>query len=352
MAFERVEITRDNGEKAVAMAPVIISASRSTDIPAFYCKWFFHRLDQGYCAWINPFNGRRSFVSFEKMRFIVFWSKNPKPLLKYLPVLKERNIGCCVQYALNDYEGDGLEGNVASLSDRVDTFRKLVEVLGYGSVVWRFDPLVLADSITVETLLEKIDRLGGRLRGYTGKLVFSFADIGCYRRVESNLRKNNIRYKEWDGDSMLRFARGLSELNRSRGWNYVLASCAEEIDLGRYGIVHNACVDEDLIIRLRHEDEELMNFLGVKECRFPQRDLFSAGSEGEGDSVVRWIKTKSNLDKGQRKHCRCIVSKDIGQYGTCPHQCEYCYANSSKELALRNYKAHCRAELSESILGG
>ena len=41
---EKIEIELDNKEKALAQAPVIVSSSRSTDIPAFYCDWFFHRL--------------------------------------------------------------------------------------------------------------------------------------------------------------------------------------------------------------------------------------------------------------------------------------------------------------------
>ena len=88
----KIQIQRDNGMMAEAQAPIIISASRSTDIPAFYADWFFHRLKVGYSTWTNPFNGVKSFVSYEKTRFIVFWSKNPEPLLGHLDELKERNI--------------------------------------------------------------------------------------------------------------------------------------------------------------------------------------------------------------------------------------------------------------------
>ena len=83
-----------NGLPVKAQTPLIISASRSTDIPAFYADWFFHRLQKGYSAWTNPFNGIKSYVSYKKTRFIVFWSKNPLPLLPYLHILKERNIKC------------------------------------------------------------------------------------------------------------------------------------------------------------------------------------------------------------------------------------------------------------------
>lgn len=102
--WQKTQIQRDNEEIAEAQAPVIISASRSTDIPAFYADWFFHRLKVGYSAWTNPFNGVKSFISYEKCRFIVFWSKNPKPLLEQLDYLEERHINCYIQYTLNDYQ--------------------------------------------------------------------------------------------------------------------------------------------------------------------------------------------------------------------------------------------------------
>lgn len=100
----KVSITRDNGEIAEALAPVIISASRSTDIPAFYGDWFLHRLKSGYSAWVNPLNGIRSFVSYQNTRLIVFWSKNPKHLLDkngLLDYLEEKGINCYIQSLLS-----------------------------------------------------------------------------------------------------------------------------------------------------------------------------------------------------------------------------------------------------------
>ena len=112
--WEYTDIIID-GKSVKTHAPVIISASRSTDIPAFYADWFFDRLEKGFSAWTNPFNGVKSYVSYINTRFIVFWSKNPWPLLPYLHILKERNIKCYIQYTLNDYEGNQLE-KIPSLS--------------------------------------------------------------------------------------------------------------------------------------------------------------------------------------------------------------------------------------------
>ena len=99
-----------DGRSVKAQTPVIVSASRSTDIPAFYAEWFFSRLEKGYSAWTNPFNGVKSYVSYEKTRFIVFWSKNPRPLIPYLHILKERGIGCYIQYYSTTMNRRGSKG--------------------------------------------------------------------------------------------------------------------------------------------------------------------------------------------------------------------------------------------------
>ena len=172
---DKLNIKLENGVSVDAQAPHIISASRSTDIPAFYADWFFHRLKVGYSVWTNPFNGVRSYVSYGNARFIVFWSKNPRPLLEHLNELEDKGINCYVQYTLNDYEADNLERNVPPLMDRIDTFHLLQERLGLGGVIWRFDPMILTDAIGVEELLRKAEKIGNQLKGATEKLVFSFA---------------------------------------------------------------------------------------------------------------------------------------------------------------------------------
>lgn len=320
MKHQAISIRNDNGTDVMAQAPLIISASRATDIPALYADRFFRRLDKGYIRWRNPFSGRDSYVSFCNTRFIVFWSKNPAPLLPYLSTLKERKIGCYIQFTLNDYEAEGLEPNVPPLAHRLDIFHRLVDALGMGAVVWRFDPLILTDRITIDTLLEKIARIADALIGYTEKLVLSFADIASYRKVSRNLRLSGINYREWDEKSMREFALRLSRLNCDN-WNFRLATCAERIDLSEYGIEHNRCIDPELISRLAPDDAILQNFLYI-----------------------------ARTDTGQRKTCGCIISKDIGAYNTCPHGCLYCYANTSPASAFANYKRAIANPLTDSII--
>ncbi|MCQ2306775.1 MAG: DUF1848 domain-containing protein [Bacteroidales bacterium] len=350
--WKQIDLTID-GQLFKAQAPVIVSASRSTDIPAFYADWFFKRLEIGYSAWTNPFNGVKSYVSYSQTRFIVFWSKNPRPLLNHLNELNERGIGCYIQYSLNDYEEEKLERGVPPIAERIDTFKKLVDALGFGGVIWRFDPLMLTDDIDIEKLLRKIENIGDQLKGYTEKLVFSFADIALYRKVKSNLEANGIPYHEWTEEQMKNFAGRLVELNKRKGWNYKLATCGEK---GRYpGIEPNHCIDDELIIRRAYHDKELMAFLKASIKPMPKRDLFGESEPLPADAIIlgngQYATRGDNRDKGQREFCGCMKSKDIGEYNTCVHLCEYCYANSSKETALANWKQHLNNPNGETITG-
>lgn len=329
------------GKPVKAQAPLIVSASRSTDIPAFYADWFLHRLKVGYSAWTNPFNGVKCYVAYNNTRLIVFWSKNPKPLLAEggcLDYLAEKGINTYIQYTLNDYVAEKLERGVPALQERIDTFKRLVDRLGFGKVIWRFDPMILTDTIGTDELLSKAQNIGDQLKGYTEKMVFSYADIRTYRKVQANLTKSCINFREFEEVDMHAIARGLSELNRA--WKFTLATCGEKIELAPYGIVHNKCIDDDLMIKHFSDDQRLMDFLGIEIVR---GNLF--------DSNGTIIKHKDNKDKGQREFCGCIVSKDIGEYNTCPHMCEYCYANSSKETAVRNWQQHKQNPYAETIIG-
>jgi DNA repair photolyase len=337
MAWDKIKTTKADGEKVEAQAPVIISASRSTDIPAFYSDWLINRIKEGYVKWKNPFNGVPLYVSFEKARLFVFWSKNHKPLLKHLDFLDEKGYNYYFQFTLNDYDDEKLEPNVPNVESRIETFIKLSERAGKEKVIWRFDPLILTDKVGVEELLKKTEDIGNQLKSYTEKLVFSFADIKLYNKVQNNLRKNSIPYQEFSERTMNEFAAGLQQLNKN--WNFELATCAEKIPLEKYGIAHNKCIDDDLMIKLFPNDKILMDFLGVK---ITPPDMFNVNGNIE--------KKRNNKDGGQRQFCGCIMSKDIGEYNTCPHLCEYCYANASKEIALKNWRLHKQNPNSETII--
>lgn len=328
--WDEVTLKTDEGTLVSAQAPVVLSASRATDLPAFYADWFFERLRKGYIKWINPFNGKAQYVAFERVRAIVFWSKNPAPLLAHLEELEARKIGYYLQFTLNDYTAEGFEPRVPPLAQRLETFRTLSEKLGKARVIWRFDPLLISTQTPVERLLKKVETLGNALAPYTEKLVFSFADIDAYRNVGRNLSAFGVRAREAFAEEKMALASGIAELNRSHGWGLSLATCAEGIDLETFGIRHNRCIDDELLIRCFPEDEALMRFLGY------ERNLF-----GELQPLP---KRASKEDSGQRKACGCIAGKDIGQYNTCPHQCLYCYANTSPQRATQNAAQAARTD--------
>ena len=340
--FDKIKIITDTGDNVEATAPMIISASRSTDIPAFYAKWFFNRLAKGYCVWYNPFNKKPMYISFKNVKAIVFWTKNPKPILPYIKELDERGI---------DYVNEGFEPNVPSVEYRVNAFKQLSDMVGKEKVIWRFDPLIITPEITPRSLLSKVWKVGNMLKGYTDKLVFSFVDVLAYRKVQSNLikeigyfTKENVGFSEMSQAQRTEMVEGLVKLRdvwKEQGWNLSLATCAEDIDLEQYGIEHNRCIDGELMKKLFVDDEDFVYYLNTGYM--PERDMFVQLSKPHKIKDAKGMK-----DKGQRKFCGCMISKDIGMYNTCKHLCVYCYANTSKTCVLENNKLH--SDESESLL--
>ena len=156
-----------------------------------------------------------------------------------------------------------------------------------------------------------------------------FIDIYSCRKMQKKLLVFGGR--EFSEGGQIKFAQGLAELNNDLALG--LATCGELADLSLYGIKHNKCVDDDLMVRLFHDDAKLMDFIGA-----------------EYDMIDGWTIKKSKKDKGQRKACGCVVSKDIGMYNTCPHLCKYCYANSSESIVRRNYTKHFQNLFSDSLI--
>jgi DNA repair photolyase len=328
-------IVTDTGEQVKTKSPLIISASRGTDIPAFYSEWFFNRLKKNYLKWINPFNGKPSYISFSNTSVVVFWSKNPAPVFPYLPILDKLNIGYYFLITLNDYEQEQFEPNVPPLAERIATFKNLSKKIGKEKVIWRYDPLMKASTLDIKELIRRIEEIGNAIHPYTEKMVFSFVQIGRYKKVQQKLLKetnqfdkNNLLQAEFSKAEKTETIKELNSLTQN--WGIQLASCAEE-DLTNYCIQPNKCIDDDLMRRLFSHDDKLINFLNTGDTQYPEQNTLF----GDKPTNFEFLK-----DKGQRAACRCIYSKDIGQYNTCPHLCKYCYANVSRESTLKNFRKH------------
>lgn len=287
---------------------MIISASRRSDIPAFYSEWFMNRIREGYVCVQNPFTPRRWTELDLRPRHIdavVFWTKNPGPLFPYLDELEERGYKYYFQYTLTGYP-PVMEPAVPALEKNIATFRALSEKVGPERVVWRFDP-VLVSSVTTEAfILGTFQKIACLLEKHTRRVVTSFTHF--YKKTLNNLnevgRKNGIEFADVSSDikRMERIAKRLSEIALAHSLR--VYSCAGTHDLSDCGMERSKCIDEGLI-----------------------REAFG-------------ISLNAGKDASQRRECLCVESRDIGQYNTCLHGCVYCYANSSSELARRNMACH------------
>lgn len=223
-------------------------------------------------------------------------------------------------------------------------------MIGKERIIWRFDPLIVTPQLTPRMLLTRIWHIGNELKGYTDKLVFSFVDVKAYRKVQNNLIKETVFFTKEDvkkaemmDEQRMEIVEGLVKLREiwmQGGWNLQIATCAEDMELSQYGIEHNRCIDDELMKRIFADDKELVYYLHTG--KLPERDIF--------DEIPPIPEKVKNLkDKGQRKICGCMVSKDIGMYNTCRHFCVYCYANTSKEVVFKNEDKH--NDEGESIIG-
>lgn len=319
MQWPKVTIHLLDGLPQQAVAPLVISASRATDIPAFHAKWFMERLRAGYCVWENPFNSKqRQYISFENCRVFVFWTKNPQAFMPFLDEIEARGVQFYFQYTLNNYETEGLEPRMPKLATRCATFKKLSERIGKERVIWRFDPIILSNTLNTNGILDRIASLANVIAPYTEKLVFSFVD--WYKKTQNSLKKIDETLRPPTEQEMLVLADGIVQINKQLTVPLKFATCAETIDLSSLGIPKNKCVDSELILRLCPQDTELHKFYG-KSKYSEQASLLS-------------IPSPTSKDSGQRTPCGCVPSKDIGSYNSCMHLCAYCYANQSPQAVI------------------
>ena len=309
------------------LRPRILSASRATDIPAFFGAWLLERLESGSLVWRNPFNGRLHEVSFERARAIVLWTKNPAPFMEMgaLAALERLNYRFYFHYTLNDYEAEALEPGVPPLKARLETFKRLSEAVGPERVIWRSDPLLMLPGGGCEELLERIFRISRELCGFSTQLIFSFVDVAAYKKVKAHLARSglfahaDVERAEPQAAEMRVLAQGLAGIRdywHERGWDLRLSSCAERMDLSEFGISHARCIDPELLAHLCADTGGLQ---GLVEDAAYRRYIKARAQDAPGAYAVL-------KDRGQRACCGCMVSKDIGRYGTCRHGCAYCYA--------------------------
>jgi DNA repair photolyase len=286
---------------------VIISASRRTDIPALYTKWLLNRLEAGFCVVRNPFNPKQeSLVSLnpEDVEVIVFWTKDPRPLMAHLDYLDQKGYRYYFQYTLTGYP-HYLEPGAPSLDQAIETFSQLADRLGAIRVVWRYDPIIISDATGFSYHLEAFGQIAQALKGSTQRVVISLWD--AYEKSRRRMREvadktgslqENLEVCE---EQQRAFFSDLASIARQCEMN--ISSCSES-GLESYGIAKGKCIDDELV-----------------------RQVFG-------------IEVSSAKNPGQRQECGCIASKDIGAYDTCILGCKYCYGVTSPSLALARYRQH------------
>jgi hypothetical protein len=288
---------------------MIISVSRRTDIPAFYSQWFINRIREGYCKVPNPFNTNQvSTISLklENVDVIVFWTRNPQPLIPYLQELDQRGYHYYFQFTVLN-NPCFLDINNPPIDSSIQVFKKLSGLIGSQKIIWRYDPIVLSEVTDINFHIKNYERIANLLSGYTQKSVISIMD---------GYVKNNKRLRELEAQQGIKIKTiaeyphlfndllpTLAEIADKNGME--IFSCAEEKDFQSYGIKPGKCIDDEYI-----------------------------------QKVFNLPKISHKKDPVQRETCGCVVSKDVGMYDSCVFGCQYCYATTNFEKAKENKKRH------------
>lgn len=254
---------------------------------------------------MNPHQISRIELSPDLVDCIVFWTKNPEPMVERLHELSDYMY--YFQFTLTGY-GRDIEPNVPHKKDKmIPVFQRLSETIGSSRVVWRYDPIFFNDVYTEEYHVRAFEQVADALAGYTKRCVISFVDT--YAKNKAAMRELKIREPVPEGQEnsgsvqdLRAFAVRLSEIAHRNGME--IATCAEKIDLSDCGIAHSSCIDKVLV-------EEITGY------------AIDVGK-----------------DKHQRAECGCVESIEVGTYHTCLNGCKYCYANHSWEKVKKNFKEY------------
>jgi hypothetical protein len=283
----------------------IISASRRTDIPAFYGDWFMRRIREGFAGVVHPFGGHKHIVPLkpEDVACFVFWSKNFGPFVENLKTLDDLGYNFYFNYTITGLP-DTFESNVDKCA-AIEALKKLSDTYSPRRINWRFDPIVLSSICDSTFFLKAFEKLASELEGYVERCIISF--VTEYNKVKRNFteleRTTSVRITNCTEGRKIELANELALIAELHGIR-MFSCCGDYLTGAKIQKAH--CIDGALI-------EELFSPEG-----------FSCDS------------------KPTRKECGCTQSTDIGAYDTCPHGCVYCYANANKHRARIAFEAHDR----------
>ena len=282
----------------------VISASRRTDIPAFYSTWLINRLRAGYCHVLNPFGGQVYAVSLrpEDCIALVFWTRNPAPLEKHFDELDSSGYPYYFHYTILGYPRS-LESHTPALETAIATFKRLADRLSPLRVRWRYDPIVVSSATPVEYHLKQFEHIACALEGYTHHCTFSFVDLydKTARNLERVRQEAGLEFTAPDLAAQRALALQLADIAQAHGMS-LNSCCGDELAIGC--IAKNHCVDPGLLRQI-----------------VPQ--------------ALPALKSEPT-----RRDCGCVSSVDIGVYDTCLFGCTYCYATHGRAAAQARHSAH------------
>lgn len=273
---------------------MILNVSGRTDIVAFYTEWFMNRYREGYVDVRNPFNPHLvSRINFSDVDAILFCTKNPLPILKYLKEIKKPII---FHVTLTPYKKD-IEPNVIDKKEIVKGIKELSQIVGIDNLYVRYDPVFLSNKYNLEYHKRAFHKMCSLLSGYVKKVIISFLDD--YKNVRNNVHiLNTLEFTENDYKEI-----GLSFSESAREFGMTVQTCFEKRNLVEYGFVTGECLSHELAYTLT------------------------------GKKYPNWKARKGS-------NCNCVQMVDIGVYNSCNHLCKYCYANYDEKLVSSNIKNH------------
>ena len=276
---------------------MIINTGQRTDIPAFYSEWFINRIKAGFVLVRNPYNPKlvTKFKLDPKIVDVIgFCTKNPRPMFKYLDILKP--FGQFWYITITGFDTD-LEPNVPKIDEVIEDFKFLSNKIGKNSIAIRYTPIIINEKYTKERHIKTFEYIISKLSGYTNLVTFGFLDI--YPKLE----RNHKDLKDTDDKTKIEISLEFKRI--AKKYNMELRLCSKEKWLKEYDIDVNGC--------MRLEDYER--------------------------SIGKNLIIKKRMD-ARKNYCSCLISNDIGMYNTCPHLCKYCYANGDKKIIIDNYMMH------------
>ena len=275
---------------------MILNTGNRTDIPAYYSKWFMNRIHEGFVMVRNPYvynQITRYELDPENIEVIIFCSKNPEPLLRYIDELKQYRMFWFV--TITPYDKD-IEPNVPDKNRVIDSFRKLSEKVGHRCMSWRYDPVFISDKYSMEYHFKAFEKMAKELDGYTDQVVISYIDL--YEKTKKNFPE----------------AREVGAI--------------EQIKMTKHFV--KVAGEHHMKVRLCHESEELSAY-GADASGCLSKQVLE---EALGEKLITRRRPEA------RQGCACLLNNDIGAYNSCGHLCRYCYANYDKKLVEQNMAKH------------